>query len=128
MSSGQGNIIISEVGFCATDVNNSRPHESGGKSCLGQQVGTSKVAAAYLQRTLESAAGYHEAGWLKALIVYSRNDGGWAMQRYPRKTLSRSGKVLMRFADEHAPTPRLVQALPTAPEVAEEEDEAFEAR
>ena len=129
IASGQNNVIISEVGFCATDVNNSKPRETGGKSCLGQQVGNSRAAAADLQKMLESATAYHEAGWLKALIVYSRNAGGWAMHKYPRLTLSRAGKQLVRFADEHAPAgaTMLVQPIATSVEVQEEEEEAFEA-
>jgi hypothetical protein len=126
MTSGQDNIVVSEVGFCATDVNNSRPRESGGKACFGQQVGDSRVAAADLQGVLESGAAYHEAGWLKALIVYSRNAGGWAMQKYPHRTLTRSGKALVQFADEHAPAAKLVQTMPANPEIEAEEGEAFE--
>jgi hypothetical protein len=125
-ASGQDNVIVSEVGFCATDVNNSKPREAGGKSCMGQQVGNGKVAATDLQHMLEDAAVYHEAGWLKALIVYSRNAGGWAMQKYPRLALTRSGKALVKFADEHAPAgATLVQAIPAGPEL-QAEEEAFE--
>jgi hypothetical protein len=124
-ASGQNNVIVSEVGFCATDVNNDKPREAGGKSCLGQQVGNSRAAATDMQKMLESAAAYHEAGWLKALIVYSRNAGGWAMQKYPQLTLSRSGKTLVKFADEHAPAAAsLVQSIPAGE--LQPKEEAFE--
>jgi hypothetical protein len=126
IASGQNNIVVSEVGFCATDVNNSHPHEPGGNSCVGQQVGTSKVAANDLRAMLERAAEYHAAGWLKALMVYSRNAGGWAMQKYPQLTLSRAGRALVRFADEQAPAgAALVQAIKVSPDIEAEEDEAF---
>ncbi len=127
-SSGQNNVIVSEVGYCATDVNNSKPHESGGKACLGQQVGSSRVAADDLQKTLESAAEFHSAGWLKALIVYSRNAGGWAMQKFPSLKLSRSGRTLIQFADERAPTgvtAPLVEPIRTSAAIEAEEGEAF---
>lgn len=97
MSSGQDNVIVSEVGYCAEDVNNPT-RRRGGESCHGFSVPTSVQAAADLTEVLECARGYHEEGWLRALLVYSRNDGGWAMQSYPQLTLTRSGEALATFA------------------------------
>lgn len=97
MTSGQNNLIVSEVGYCAEDVNNPA-RLAGGDDCHGFSVPTAMQAAADLTATLENARPYHEAGWLRALIVYSRNDGGWAMQRYPALTLTPSGQALETFA------------------------------
>ncbi|HEX3519905.1 MAG TPA: hypothetical protein VHT29_12810 [Solirubrobacteraceae bacterium] len=97
MSSGEDNVIVSEVGFCAEEVNNPA-HLQGGEDCHGLSVATSAQAARDLRETLERARGYHEAGWLRALIVYSRNDGGWAMQRFPALALTPSGAALETFA------------------------------
>lgn len=128
-SSGADNVVISEVGYCATDVNNRSRHEAGGRACEGQEVGSASVAAADLQETLEVGAEYHSEGWLKALIVFSRNDGGWAMQKYPQLTLTRSGRTLIEFADERAPgamRSELIEPLtPNQSPQAEEEEEAF---
>ncbi|HUB36001.1 MAG TPA: hypothetical protein VL972_04195, partial [Solirubrobacteraceae bacterium] len=44
---------------------------------------------------------YHLAGWLRALIVYSRNDGGYAMQLSSGK-LTAQGKALEAFAETPA--------------------------
>ncbi len=91
MTSGQNNIIVSEIGYCAEDVNE-------GIACGGD--GTSgTVAASDLTEMLDHAKRYHEAGWLKALIIFSRNDGGWAMESYPAKTLTKSGEALDVFAE-----------------------------
>ena len=40
----------------------------------------------------------HRAGWLRALLVYSRNDGGWAMQ-LRGGALTAQGRALESFAD-----------------------------
>ncbi len=90
MTSGQNNIIVSEVGYCAEDVNE-------GEGCGGDGL-TSIAAAADLTTMLSNALPYHQAGWLRALLVYSRNDGGWAMQ-IPPKTLTKQGEALDEFAD-----------------------------
>jgi hypothetical protein len=91
MTSGQNNIIVSELGFCALDVN-------AGQGCGHERVAHSIEAAALLTQTLESAAEYHAAGWLRALLIYSRNDGGWAMQ-IPQGILTAQGEALESFAD-----------------------------
>jgi hypothetical protein len=91
MESGQNNLIISELGFCALDVN-------AGQACGIQRVAHSVEAAALLTTTLERAEEYHRAGWLRALLVYSRNDGGWAMQ-VAHGALTAQGEALEAFAD-----------------------------
>lgn len=101
MASGRENLIVSEVGFCSRDVNNPSGSPAG-SDCHGAPVLSSEAAAASLQRTLEEALVYHREGWLVALIVYSRNDGGWAMQ-LPGGALTPSGRVLLRFASAQAP-------------------------
>ncbi len=95
MNSGQNNLIVSEIGYCALDVND-------GHSCGFQSVPHSIEAGALLTEMLESAAVYHDAGWLRALLVYSRNDGGWAMQ-LAHGILTAQGEALEAFADaEHS--------------------------
>ncbi len=92
MTSGQSNILVSEVGYCAEDVNE-------GQACDGIGVPSATVAASDLTEVLGRALYYHEVGWLRALLVYSRNDGGWAMQNYPAQTLTKAGAALEAFAD-----------------------------
>jgi hypothetical protein len=93
MTSGQNNVIVSEMGFCAADVNHAA-------QCLEGPAGVrnSAEAAAALTRELRMAVPYHLAGWLRALLVYSRNDGGWAMQLYGG-ALTGQGRALEAFAD-----------------------------
>lgn len=92
IKSGSGNLIVSEVGYCARGVGN----------CFGNpQVETGAEAATLLKEMLTNALPYREAGWLKSLVVYSRNDSGWAMQEYPSTELSPSGKALDEFAALH---------------------------
>jgi len=106
MTSGQNNVIVSEIGYCALDVNE-------GQSCGGIQVPHGSEAAASLTETLTTALHYHQAGWLKALLVYSRNDGGWAMQ-LPGGELTAQGEALEAFAEGLQQSPRAAQA-PTPP-------------
>lgn len=94
MTSGQNNIIVSEVGYCAEDLN-------GGNPCGDPNYHTGAEAAAALSQVLEKALPYHEAGWLKALLVYSRNDRGWAMQ-LPGGRLTPAGEALDQFASLYA--------------------------
>jgi IPT/TIG domain-containing protein len=88
MSSGQNNIIVSEVGYCAGDVNN-------GSGCPNPV--TSAQAASSLTQMLTNARPYHQAGWLRALLIYSRNDGGWAMQ-LSGGAFTKQGEALKAFA------------------------------
>jgi hypothetical protein len=97
MLSGQGNIILSEIGFCATDVD-------GGKACdenSSNLDGTSSETAIWLSETLQEAGPMHRAGWLKALLVWERSGSGWAMQN-PDGSLTDQGRVLDLFADSPA--------------------------
>ncbi len=97
LRSGQDNIVVSEIGFCATDVER-------GRSCQENRTdidGTSARAAAWLTETLTQAAAMHRAGWLKALLVWERAGTGWAMQ-YPNGTLTDQGRALVAFADSPA--------------------------
>ena len=94
MLSGQNNLVVSEIGFCATDV-------SGGKNCNQNQPdidGTSSQTAAWLSETLTEAASMHRAGWLKALLVWERAGSGWAMQNSDG-SLTAQGRALDLFAD-----------------------------
>lgn len=97
MTSGQNNIIVSEVGYCALDV-------SPTSHCSGPAtVENSAQAAERLTEMLDNALPYRQAGWLRALIVYSRDDGGWAMET-PGGRLTRQGEALDEFADRHGLT------------------------
>ena len=94
MRSGRENIVVSEIGFCADDVD-------AGKNCGENQpdiVGSSSQAAAWLSETLREAASMHRAGWLKALLVWQRAGGGWAMQNSDG-SLTAQGRALDLFAD-----------------------------
>ncbi len=100
MASGRDNLIVSELGFCARDVNNPSGLPEG-VSCHGAPAVAATQAAASLRSSLEQASAYHREGWLRALIVYSRNDGGWAMQ-LPGGALTPSGQALLDFASSSA--------------------------
>jgi len=97
MTSGQNNIIVSEVGYCAPDV--SRTSHCSGPAA----VEDSTQAAERLTEMLDNALPYREAGWLRVLIVYSRDDDGWAMER-PGGRLTKQGEALDEFADLHGLT------------------------
>jgi len=90
MTSGQNNIIVSEVGYCAINVND-------GAGCGGDDGETSAEAARHLTEMLDNALPYHEAGWLRALLVYARSAGGWAMQ-LSDGALTAQGQALESFA------------------------------
>jgi hypothetical protein len=93
MRSGEDNVIVSEVGFCATTVD-------GGAGCdenTPTVVGSGSETATWLTETLDQAVPMHKAKWLKALIVWARSDGGWAMQN-ANGSLTPQGQALMRFA------------------------------
>ncbi len=97
MLSGQDNLIVSEIGFCATDV-------GGGKDCNQNRSdidGMSSQTAAWLAETLKEAGSMHQAGWLKALLPWERVGGGWAMQN-PDGSLTAQGRVLDLFAASSA--------------------------
>jgi IPT/TIG domain-containing protein len=102
MTSGQNNVIVSEVGYCAENVND-------GAACGGLDTSSDIRAAENLGEMLVNALAYHEAGWLRALLIYSRNDGGWAMQTAGGQ-LTAQGHVLLSFAEAMQPP-----AAPLAP-------------
>jgi hypothetical protein len=89
MTSGQNNIIVSEVGYCAVNVNE-------GATCVGPRE-RAKRAARDITQMLRDALPYHEAGWLRALLVYARSDGGWAMQ-LANGELTPQGQALKKFS------------------------------
>ncbi len=113
MTSGENNIVVSEVGFCDA--------EAGGAECGGSHypfVPDATQAAEALTEMLKAASAYHEAGWLKALMVYSRNDGGWAMQyrQSGQVKFTEMGEALLGFAEsQQASTPTATPAATAAP-------------
>jgi hypothetical protein len=100
MTSGQNNIIVSEVGYCTPDVNNSKEVEKECEAARSDGYGAenSTQAAKWLKEALERAKTYHAAGWLRALLVYSRGAGGYAMQ-LTGGALTKQGEALDSFAE-----------------------------
>lgn len=94
LSSGQDNILISEIGFDAGGVNGAAVSPGGGPTTWND-----KEAVSFLYATLRKAQEYRDAGWLTALLLYSRNDSGWAME-LAGGTLTALGTMLSQF-----PTP-----------------------
>lgn len=93
MTSGQNNIIVSEVGFWTPDVNEGKA-KGGPESAW---TSNSEMASAYLTKMLTNARPMHDAGWLRALLVYNRTEGGWAMET--GGSLTQEGSALISFAD-----------------------------
>lgn len=93
MTSGQNNIVVSEIGWCAEEVNQ-------GAACSQSRTRSARQAARLLTESLDNALPMRHAGWLKALLVYSRSDGGWAME-LPHAVLTESGRALVRFGRAH---------------------------
>jgi len=91
MASGQDNLIVSEIGFCAASIRRVQ--------CLSSAAPAADPAeaASALAGELRLALADHRAGWLRAVLVYSRTDGGWAMQ-LPKGRLTDSGRMLESFA------------------------------
>ena len=106
MTSGQNNIIISEVGYCAGDINQ-------GGECPGSGE-SSAQAAEHLTEMLANARPYREAGWMRALMVYARGAGGWAMQSFPSKKLTKQGTALLAFAQRYGQTRSLLAEVDPA--------------
>jgi hypothetical protein len=92
LKSGANNILISEVGFWTPDVNGGA---SGGPGALSSAFNSTQ-AALWMTELLQTALTYRQAGWLKALLIYHRNDGGWAMQ-LSDGSLTAQGSVLASF-------------------------------
>jgi hypothetical protein len=92
MLSGENNIIIAADGYCSLEVDE-------GEECREEEAAkTNTQAAEWLNAILDTGLTYHEAGWLKALIVRSRSQGGFSMQ-LPEDTLTKQGEILDAFAD-----------------------------
>ncbi len=93
MASGRDNIIVSEIGFCAYSVS---------RQCDGSAAPASDPsdAAQALVKELGLALAYHREGWLRALLVYARSDGGWAMQEANGR-LTAPGRALEAFGDRY---------------------------
>ena len=94
MLSGENNVVASEIGFCALDVN----HGVGCDDNQADIVAPSAHTATWLRQTLTDAARMHRAGWLKAVIIWERYGTGFAMQN-DNGTLTAGGRVLDAFAD-----------------------------
>jgi hypothetical protein len=94
MAAGQNNVIVSEMGFCAVSL--------AGGQCIASSAPAynEKDAAEALYKELQIGLADHRAGWLKALLVYSRSDGGWAMQ-LKGGMLTEPGKMLEAFGDSY---------------------------
>ena len=93
MASGQNNLSVSEIGFCAVSV--------GGGQCASSSAPAfdPSDAARTLQKELEIARADHEAGWLRDVLVYARTDGGWAMQQ--RGGLTEPGQMLEAYGQRY---------------------------
>lgn len=111
MTSGQNNIIVSEIGYWTHDVNGGE--SKGGPGSVWAENSTQ--AAQWLTETLDNALPYRQAGWLKALLVYSRNDGGWAME-LSGSALTRQGEALDNFANAYGSALWWVQPTPNPSE------------
>jgi hypothetical protein len=110
MTSGQNNIIVSEIGFCTPDV--------GACSYTGgyPYVPDSATAAADMNRALATASAYHQAGWLKGFLVYSRHAYGWAAQ-ISGGEFTAEGKALAAYGDIAPPA---ANTSPAAAEVSKD--------
>jgi hypothetical protein len=93
MASGAENLVVSEVGFCALDVQ----RVSDCSINTSHIDGSSHQTAAWLTQTLRDALPMHQVGWLKALLVWARTEGGWSMQ-LPDGALTAQGRALVAFA------------------------------
>jgi hypothetical protein len=112
--SGWDNVIVSELGFCVS------PNAGGalpqGDVCRQNvpdvDVTTATDAAVELTQTLDQALPMHDAGWLKAVIVWDRGDSqprslgysadgaaGWAAQ-LADGSLTPVGRAMLAFASD----------------------------
>lgn len=94
MKSGENNLIVSAIGFCSTEVEEG----AGCEFDPPEETTTEAEAAEDLTTILTTALGYHEEGWLKALLVYARSEGGWSLQR-GNGQITAQGKALDQFAE-----------------------------
>ncbi|MHB1861246.1 MAG: IPT/TIG domain-containing protein, partial [Solirubrobacteraceae bacterium] len=73
-----------------------------------ETASTSEEAAKDLATILKTALGYHEEGWLRALLVFERGFGGYALQLEEGGALTKQGETLDAFAEAHgAPVPKI---------------------
>jgi hypothetical protein len=98
--SGADNILIGEIGFTDPTVN------SGEHWLVDSPSAAFSTAQAqqWMAELLQTAVTYNVAGWLKALLIYNRNDGAWAMN-LSGGALTPQGTVLANF-------PQPVQSVP----------------
>ena len=102
MFSGENNVIVGGIGFCARDVLE-------GEECGAEEpdsFSTSAEAVKALGEVLQTARGYHGEGWLKALLVYARKYGGWSLE-LPGGELTKQGEKVDEFADTYTPHPAI---------------------
>jgi hypothetical protein len=105
MSSGENNLLVSAIGFCARNV-------SEGLGCYEgpEALNTGDEAAKDLETILNTALKYHEEGWLRALIIYVRGYGGWSLQ-LENEELTKQGEALIAFAEQHSPPIPIVTSI-----------------
>ena len=96
MASGADNIVVSEIGFCSTDVPDDECDAN-----TPTVDGSSAQTAQMMSEMLSEALAMHRAGWLKAVEIWVRNGGGWAMET-ASGALTSQGSVLVRFAQRYA--------------------------
>jgi hypothetical protein len=110
--SGWSNVIVSELGYCVS------PHAGGAlppsdicaENVPEVDVRSATDAAVLLTETLDEALAMHQAGWLRAVIVWDRGESqppslgysadaaaGWAAQ-LPDGALTPAGQALLSFA------------------------------
>lgn len=93
MRSGADNVIISEVGFCSTDVD----HATGCDQNAPTLDADDAQVTTWLRETLQSAARMHRQGWLRALVLWNRGPDAWGMQTITGQ-LTAQGRELATFA------------------------------
>lgn len=92
MQSGQSNIYVTEYGWWVEGVNGDKVKQSPAAS-------SQAIAEEWLKGGLQMAWRFHDKGWLKSMIIYSRGAGGFAMEETAKK-LTKPGEALINFADE----------------------------
>jgi hypothetical protein len=97
MRSGTDNIYVTEIGFCSTVA-------YGGRDCNQNATdldGDGEQISGWLSETLQQALAMHDAGWLRALILWDRGGDAWGMEN-PDGSLTAAGQVLIAFADRNS--------------------------
>jgi hypothetical protein len=93
MRSGADNVIISEIGFCSTEVDN----RVGCDQNSPVLDGSNAQVVAWLGQTLKAAARMHRAGWLRGFLLWNRGPDAWGMQTASGQ-LTPQGRELAAFA------------------------------